>query len=231
MNKSFDRGSVKRAQIWFDLSEKGYQLAAQLVEIRPKYFTFAELLSESDCLLFALKKSKILMKNLVIVAIAAFALTLTARAGEASAKITDVHLCCQSCVKGVKKAVEGVEGVTASANQDEGTVTLTGADRASVQKAADALVAAGYYGKSSDVKLNGETGATGKNVKSLEVENVHLCCGKCVKAVNTALGEVKGVAGNTAAKGVKSFTVNGDFNDKEVFTALQKNGLTGQAGK
>jgi len=123
--------------------------------------------------------------------------------------------------------------VKASASQDDGTITLTGPDAASVQKAADALVAAGYYGKSSDpaIKLNSETGAKGKNVKSLEVEDVHLCCGKCVKAVNTALGEVKGVTGNTAAKGAKSFTVNGDFNDQEVFTALQKNGLTGHAGK
>jgi copper chaperone CopZ len=173
------------------------------------------------------------MKNLVVSAIVTLAFTLTTQAGEVSAKLTDVHLCCPSCVKGVKKAVDSVQGATATANQDEGTVTLTGPDVATVQKAADALVAAGYFGKSSDpaVKLNGETGAKGKNVKSLEVENVHLCCGKCVKAVNTALGDVKGVTGNTAAKGATSFTVTGDFNDKEVFTALQKNGLTGHAGK
>src|SRR6266536_2080815 len=118
------------------------------------------------------------MKNLIVTAVAAFALTVSVRAGEVSDKLTDVHLCCPSCVKGVKKAVEGVQGVTASANQDEGTVTLTGPDTATVQKAADALIAAGYYGKSSDpsVKLNAETGAKDKNVKSLEVENVHLCC-------------------------------------------------------
>lgn len=173
------------------------------------------------------------MKNLMVTAIVTLAFALTVRAGEVSAKLTDVHLCCPSCVKGVKKAVEGVPGATASANQDEGTVTLTGPDTATVQKAADALVAAGYYGKSGDpaIKLNAETGAKDKNVKALEVENVHLCCGKCVKAVNTALGDVKGVTGNTATKGAKSFTINGDFNDKEVFTALQKNGLTGQAAK
>jgi copper chaperone CopZ len=173
------------------------------------------------------------MKNLIVTTIAALAFTIAAQAGEVSAKLTGVHLCCPSCVKGVNKAVEGIQGVSATANQEQGIVTLTGPDTATVQKAADALVAAGYYGKSSDpaIKLNGETGAKGKNVKSLEVENVHLCCGKCVKAVNTALGDVKGVTGNTAAKGAKSFTVNGDFNDKEVFGALQKNGLTGQVAK
>jgi len=173
------------------------------------------------------------MKNLIVTGITALSFIMAARAGEVSAKLAGVHLCCPSCVKGVNKAVEGVQGVTATANQEQGIVTLTGPDTATVQKAANALVAAGYYGKSSDpaIKLNSETGAKDKNVKSLEVENVHLCCGKCVKAVNTALGEVKGVTGNTATKGAKSLTVTGDFNDKEVFTALQKNGLTGQAGK
>jgi copper chaperone CopZ len=173
------------------------------------------------------------MKNLIVTVVAALAFTVAVRASEVTAKLTGVHLCCPSCVKGVNKAVEGVTGVSATASEEQGIVTLTGPDTASVQKAADALVAAGYYGKSSDpaIKLHGETGAKGKNVKSLEVENVHLCCGKCVKAVTNALSEVKGVTGNTATKGAKSFTVTGDFNDKEVFTALQKNGLTGQAGK
>jgi copper chaperone CopZ len=171
------------------------------------------------------------MKNLIFTVVAALALTLTARASEVTAKISGVHLCCPSCVKGVNKAVDGIQGVTATASEEQGIVTLTGPDAATVQKAADALVAAGYYGKSSDpaIKLHSHTGAKGKNVKSLEVEDVHLCCGKCVKAVNTALGEVKGVTGNTATKGAKSFTVSGDFDDKEVFTALQKNGLTGKA--
>ena len=37
--------------------------------------------------------------------------------------------------------------------------------------------------------------------------------------------------GTTAVKGAKSFTVNGDFNDKEVFAALQKEGLSGRVAK
>ena len=102
-----------------------------------------------------------------------------------------------------------------------------------MQKAADALVAAGYFGKSSnpDIKVATDTGAKGEKVQSLKVEDVHLCCGKCVKAVNTALESVPGVKANTATKGAKSFEVTGDFNDQEVFAALQKAGLTGHAGK
>lgn len=173
------------------------------------------------------------MKYLIATAVTTLALSVSVWAAEKTVELTHVHLCCPGCVKGVKKAVDEVPGVTASANQDQGTVTLTGADTASVQKAVDALVAVGYYGKSSDsaIKMHAHTGAKNENVKSMEVENVHLCCGKCVKAVNAALGEVKGVTGNTAAKGAKSFTVTGDFNDKEVFAALHKNGLTGVEAK
>ena len=43
-----------------------------------------------------------------------------------------------------------------------------------------------------------------------------------------ALGTVAGVKANTAAKGVTTFEVTGDFNDQEVFDALQKTGLIGK---
>lgn len=172
------------------------------------------------------------MKN-ILIGLTTLAFVFTAGAADVSVKLTGVHLCCQSCVKGVDKAVAKVSGITAACSQDDSIVTLTGPDKATVQKAADALVAAGYFGKSSDpdIKLNAKTGAKGEKVKSLEVEGVHLCCGKCVKAVGTALGEVPGVTGNTATKGARSFTVSGEFNDTEAFNALQKAGLTGQVGK
>jgi copper chaperone CopZ len=173
------------------------------------------------------------MKTTLAAFVAAFALMLSVQAADVSVKITGVHLCCQSCVKGVKSAVGKVQGATVSADEDAGTVSLTGPDKATVQKAADALMAGGYFGKSSDagIKLNAHTGAKGKKASSLKVEGVHLCCGKCVKAVNEALGSVAGVKGNTAAKNAESFTVTGDFNDKEVFDALQKAGLAGHVGK
>jgi mercuric ion binding protein len=173
------------------------------------------------------------MKNLFASMILGLALAFSARAADVSVKLTDVHLCCSSCVKGVQKAVGQVPGVIAAADQEEGTVSLTGPDTATVQKAVDALVGAGYFGKSSDagIKVNANTGARNQKVQSLQVEGVHLCCGKCVKSVNAALGSVAGVTTNTAAKDARSFTVTGDFNDQEVFAALQKAGLTGKAGK
>src|SRR5882672_7453124 len=173
------------------------------------------------------------MKTILTSFAAACALVFSVQAADVSVKISGVHLCCQGCVKGVKSAVGKVQGVTVNADEDSGTVSLTGPDKATVQKAADALVAGGYFGKSSDagIKLNAHAGAKGKKVQSLKVEGVHLCCGKCVKAVNETLGSVAGVKGNTAAKYAESFMVTGDFNDKEVFDALQKAGLAGRAGK
>ena len=167
----------------------------------------------------------------IIALIASFTYVLLASASASDAKITDVHLCCKGCVEGAEKAVSSVPGAKAAVDQDSGTVTLTGSDAATVQKAADALVAAGYFGKSSDVKLDATTGAKGAKVQSLKIQGVHLCCGKCVKAVDKAVKSVPGVKEQTAAKGVKSFDVTGDFNDQEVFAALQKEGLTGKAAK
>ena len=160
-----------------------------------------------------------------------FVLGFSIQAADSTAKISGVHLCCKSCVTGVEKAVGHVSGASAAVDKDAGEVTLTAPDKATLQKAADALVAAGYYGKSSDsgVKMTSKTGAKGKKVQSLQVNDVHLCCGKCVTAVNEALGSVPGVKANTATKGAKSFDVTGDFNDSEVFGALQKSGLTGHA--
>jgi copper chaperone CopZ len=152
---------------------------------------------------------------------------------DVTAKITDVHLCCKGCVTGAEKALGTVPDAKSSVDMEERTITLTGPDAATVQKAADALVKAGYYGKSETVKLTSNTGAKGQKVQSATVEGVHLCCPKCVKAVDRALKEVPGAKEHTAVKGAKSFQVTGDFNDKELMTALQKEGLTGKldAGK
>src|SRR5688572_19753704 len=171
-------------------------------------------------------------KSLASIMIAS-ALTLSAGAADVTAKISGVHLCCSACVKGVEKAVATVKGATTSVDADAETVSLTGADTATVQKAADALVAAGYFGKSADasIKMTADTGATGKKVQSLKLEGVHLCCGKCVSAVDKAVKSVSGVKEHTATKNAASFEVTGDFNDKEVVEALHKAGLTGKVAK
>jgi copper chaperone CopZ len=172
------------------------------------------------------------MKAILLPLAVLVSLTLTSSAADVTSKLSDVHLCCKGCVNGVEKAVGAVEGAKAEIDADAGTVTLSGPNKATVQKAANALVKAGYFGKSEGgVKLDSATGATGKNVQSVRVEGVHLCCGKCVKAVDKAVKSVNGAKQHNATKGAKTFEVTGDFNDKELFAALQKEGLTGKVAK
>jgi copper chaperone CopZ len=172
------------------------------------------------------------MKTISLPLAALLTLALTTTAAEVSSKISDVHLCCKGCVNGVQKAVGEVDGAKAEVDADGGTVTLSGPDTATVQKAADALVKAGYFGKAEGgAKLDASTGASDQKVQSLRVEGVHLCCGKCVKAIDRAVKSVSGAKEHNATKGAKSFEVTGDFNDKDLFTALQKEGLTGKVAK
>jgi copper chaperone CopZ len=172
------------------------------------------------------------MKRLAVSIFSVAALVFTAQA-DVTVKISEVHLCCKKCVTGAEKAVTKVDGATATVDKDAGTVTLTAADTATLQKAADALLAAGYFGKSGDssVTLADHSGATGAKVQSLEISGVHLCCKKCVTAVDKALKSVSGVKSDTAEQGAKKFEVTGDFTDKDVFDALEKAGLTGKAEK
>ena len=175
------------------------------------------------------RKNSGFMKKLFSTLALTAALTISVRAADATDTLTDVHICCGSCVKAIDKVVADVPNLTAKSDEDAGTIVLTAPDAATVQKGVDALVAAGFFGKSSDpaFKVSAETGAKNQKMQTLTIQGVHLCCGKCVKAVNEILGGVPGVTGNTATKGAKTFDVTGDFNDKDVFDALQKGGLTG----
>jgi copper chaperone CopZ len=172
------------------------------------------------------------MKSFLLTVVAVFTLATLSRADDVTVKISNVHLCCDSCVKAANKIVATVDGAKAAVDKTERTIEITAPDLATVQKVADALVKAGFFGDSSDpgVKMDASTGAKGEKVQTLTVQGVHLCCPKCVKAVHAAVMSVPGVTGETAAKGVESFTVTGDFNDADVFAALQKAGLTGKAG-
>src|SRR5205814_4666613 len=101
------------------------------------------------------------MKTLALSIATAIALGLSARAADVSTKISNVHLCCKSCVTGVEKAVGTVPGATATVDKEAGTVDLSAPDKATLQKAANALVSAGYFGASSDskIKMDASTGA------------------------------------------------------------------------
>ena len=157
-------------------------------------------------------------------------MSLNAFAADTTVTLSDVHLCCGSCVKGVDTALKDVTGVKAVADQSAKTVVITASDKESAQKAVNALVLAGYFGKSSDssIKIEDVTGAKDEKVKTVTVSGVHLCCAKCVTAVKDVLSKVDGVQANTVAAKATSFTVTGDFNAKQLFEALNNAGLAGK---
>jgi copper chaperone CopZ len=172
------------------------------------------------------------MKSAFACLLATAAMLVSARAADVTTKITDVHLCCQACVTGAQKALSAsAPSVKAVVDKDGETITLTGTDIPSVQKAADGLVKAGYFGQSSnpDIKLNADTGAKGQEVKTLDISDVHICCASCAKAVTNAVLAVPGVKATTGVvKNAKTFQVTGDFKDSDALAALQKAGLTGK---
>jgi len=172
------------------------------------------------------------MKSLLLSIVAVFALAAVSQA-DVTVKISDVHLCCGSCIKGAQKAVDAVDGAKATIDKDARTIEFTAPDTATAQKVADSLTKAGFFGTTTDssIKIDASTGAKGAKVQTLTIKGVHLCCGKCVKAVHEAVTGVSGVTAETAAKGAESFTVTGDFSDSDIFAALQKAGLTGKVGE
>ena len=157
-------------------------------------------------------------------------LSSAAVAADTNVTLSNVHLCCGKCITGAEAALKPVTGAKADISAPDKTITITAPDKATAQKAVDALVAAGYFGKSSDdsVKLDASTGATEEKVKTLEVSGVHLCCGSCVTAVNAVADKVPGITGKTIKPNAKTISFTGDFSSKAFFDELQKAGLTGK---
>lgn len=169
------------------------------------------------------------MKSVLLSLVAALALVQAVRADDVTVKIKDVHLCCDKCVDGVGKAVAGVDGAKAVCDKTAKVVTITAPDVATAQKAADALVKAGFFGEADGgVKMDASTGAENEKVKTLKIKGVHMCCPKCVKGFNAAIKDVPGVETNDCVKGAKIITVKGDFKDSDLMDALQKAGFTGR---
>ncbi|HSI63705.1 MAG TPA: hypothetical protein VLE43_11320 [Candidatus Saccharimonadia bacterium] len=160
------------------------------------------------------------MKSITLFTAAIFLSLGVAARAETTITLTGLHNCCAGCEKGINKALTSVEGVNATVTDDKATITAK--TKTEADKAVDALLAAGYYGVGAP-----EQKVTDKKVKSATVRGTHLCCGKCVTGIANAVKTIPGATGHTATKGAKSFTVEGDFNLKDLLAALNKAGFNG----
>ncbi len=140
--------------------------------------------------------------------------------------LSGVHLCCKGCIRGAEKAASST-GATAKADHKKKTVTITAADAAAVQKAVDALGKNGYYGKSSNASISIKADAPDKKVSSCTVSGVHLCCKKCVKALDKVIDNLEGAEAHTAVSQHDTFKVKGNFSLKALQKALHAEGLSG----
>src|SRR4051812_38633155 len=82
-------------------------------------------------------------------------------AEDVAVPVERVHLCCDDCVDGVRRAVAAAGATDLAADQDTSRLVIFAPDLATARKALRAMVAAGYYGNSRNpaVPATAETGA------------------------------------------------------------------------
>lgn len=164
------------------------------------------------------------MYRTLLTLVVAVGLTSAAFA-DASLTLKGVHNCCGGCERGITKAVESIKG--AIANVDGETVTITGKNTPTVKKALEALLEAGYFGAAEGVEAP-KTASSDRVLKGATVSGAHLCCGKCVKAVEKAVASVKGITGSSIESKASEFTVEGEFSEGELIAALNQAGFHGK---
>ncbi len=170
------------------------------------------------------------MKKLTLLSL--FALAAFARA-ETTLTMTGVHNCCKGCANGITKAAADLKDVTVT---PEGkTVTIVSKKKGDAKKAAEAIIAAGYYGKiegdeSASKSTNKPATAAKPESKMTKatVSGVHLCCKKCSDAVTAAVTTVPGITKHEIAAKTETFTVEGDFTKAELAAALNEAGFAGE---
>lgn len=151
--------------------------------------------------------------------------------------IKGVHLCCGSCVDGVKDALADIDGVSKPAcDQNTKVVSFKVANDEAAAKAIQALADGGFYGTakqgSKDLKFP-DAGAR-KDVKSAKMKfsGVHLCCRACVKGAHDALKDVKGVSAIDVDREAGTVTISGtDIVQTDALAAFNKAGFYGKVSE
>ena len=168
----------------------------------------------------------------LITLLSVLALTASVHA-ETTITMTGVHNCCGSCAKGITKAGSIGEGVTIDVPEKSTTVTITSKKKGDAMKAAEAIIAAGYFGKieggepsKSASKSTASTKPEAKMTKAT-VSGVHLCCKKCETAAANAVKTVPGITKSDIVAKATSFTVEGEFTKSELEAALNAAGFAG----
>jgi copper chaperone CopZ len=174
-----------------------------------------------------------MMRRLLGVVSIAGSLLLSGIAGaETKVTVSDTHLCCGQCLRGVETALKSVQGVKHTSDQKAKTIEIVADNDAAAQKAIDALAEAGFYGKLNSDKVKFKPIDTADaSVQKLEVSGVHNCCGACTNAIKKAVTGVGGVSGTDVKAKQSAFAVEGNFKPGELVKALLDAGFYVQVKK
>lgn len=130
--------------------------------------------------------------------------------GPTEVVLSGVHLCCSKCEKKMEEAVARYDDIKLVFDKDAETVTFKGETGQAVEDALFKVHEAGFYGTTDHERLKmKKPGGSTKEYEELNVTGIHVCCGKCEKAIKSALKEVPGIEDDTLEKGKSSFKVSG----------------------
>lgn len=131
-------------------------------------------------------------------------------AGPTEVVLSGAHLCCSKCEKKMEEAVARYDDIKLEFNKDAGTVTFKGETGQAVEDALFKVYDAGFYGTTDHERLQmKKPGGSKTEYEALDVTGIHVCCGKCEKAVKSALKNVPGIEEDTVEKEKSSFKVSG----------------------
>ena len=163
--------------------------------------------------------------KLTLITLSLFAALASAAHADATLTLSGVHNCCGGCKNGITRAVESVKGATAVVDGE--TVTINAKNTPTARKAMEALMEAGYAGTGEGIEAPKEASSK-RMLKGATVSGAHLCCGKCVKAVEAAVKTVPGVTGSKIESKASEFTVEGEFSEGALIAALNQAGFHGK---
>jgi copper chaperone CopZ len=169
------------------------------------------------------------MKTLQIAltaALAGWVLPAAVVQAEVTVKVSGLHNCCGSCMKGITGAVKSA-GAQAEIGKGDDTLTIIAPDKATAQQALDKLAAAGYHGTSDTpgLAIKDDSGAPDGKSTRLVLSGAHNCCGGCAASISDAAGSVPGVSGQAVDPKSKSFVVEGNYDAKALIKALNDAGF------
>ena len=133
-------------------------------------------------------------------------------AGEVT--VSNVHLCCGSCIAAVDEALTDVAGVSdVGADQNSKTIRFAAADDKAAAAGIEALARHGFFGKAKhgDKKLDFPANGAKKGDKAntIVLNGVHLCCGACGTGAKKSLDNVAGLSAIEVDRAAGKITLKG----------------------